>query len=407
MSSTNSPTTNRVIPVLDKVTQFSLVTFVVFSMFSISITQISFTIGALSWILKVHLTQTWKELRGTMVGIAILCFCLACVLSVITAVDSENSIKLVKKMIQFVIFFWVANTVQDEKQRDALVGLLIVAGVVACVNGILPLLISSSSPPDPFGESRLLGTMSAPATFSGVLMLVGLLALGRSLFHKPKEYWVLGSTGIIGLGLLLSFARQTWLGYFIGAVFLLFIWNKKYLLVLPLLLAGLLLFGSDRVTDRMLSFKNLQQDTALQARVHLWRGGWEIFKDHPITGCGYKCADTIHSQYPDPSGWIERYRGMHSNIFQLLVDTGIIGLGLWVSIWVAYFMEIFQRWRTLAEDASQNNSRGILMGASAAVLAFLAGGLFETNIYDSEVAMLLYFLMGLSLAMVKKVPRTA
>ena len=58
----------------------------------------------------------------------------------------------------------------------------------------------------------------------------------------------------------------------------------------------------------------------------------------------------------------------------------------------------------MTEDASQNNSRGILMGASAVVLAFLAGGFFETNIYDSEVAMFLYCLMGLSLAMVKKLP---
>jgi len=234
-------------------------------------------------------------------------------------------------------------------------------------------------------------------------MLVGLLALGRFLFHKPKEYWVLGSVGIIGLSLLLSFTRQAWLGYLIGALFMLFILNKKYLLVIPLLLAGLLLFAPDRVADRILTFKNLK-DKSLQARVSLWKGGWEIFKDHPITGCGYKCVDSIHSQYPDPSGWVEHYRGMHSNIFQLLVDTGIIGLGLWISIWVAYFMEIFQRWRTLTEDASQNNSKGILMGASAAVLAFLTGGFFETNIYDSEVAMLLYFLMGLSLAMVKKLP---
>ncbi|HIB44255.1 MAG TPA: O-antigen ligase family protein [Nitrospina sp.] len=360
LPSTNSPTTNRVISILDKVTQFSLATFVVFAMFSISITQISFAIGALSWILKVHLTQTWKELRGTMVGIAILCFCLACVLSIITSVDSENSIKLVKKMIQFVIFFWVANTVQDEKQRDALVGLVIVAGVVACVNGILPLLIPSFFSPDSlYGNSRLLGTMSAPATFSGVLMLVGLLALGRSFFHKPKEYWVLGSTGIIGLCLLLSFTRHAWLGYFIGTVFLLFIWNKKYLLGLSLLLAGLLLFAPDRVTDRILSFTNLK-DYSLQARISLWKGGWEIFKDHPITGCGYKCVDRIHFQYPDPSGLIAHYRGMHSNILQLLVDTGIVGLGLWIFIWAAYFTEIFKRWRTLTEDASQNYSRAIL-----------------------------------------------
>jgi hypothetical protein len=42
------------------------------------------------------------------------------------------------------------------------------------------------------------------------------------------------------------------------------------------------------------------------------------------------------------------------------------------------------------------------MGSSAAVLAFLVGGFFETNIYDSEVAMLIYFLMGISLAKMKK-----
>ena len=96
---------------------------------------------------------------------------------------------------------------------------------------------------------------------------------------------------------------------------------------------------------------------------------------------------------------------MHSNLFQLLVDTGIVGLGTWLSIWVAYFIEVFKRWRALAGEKFQDNAAGILMGSLAAVLAFLVGGFFETNIYDSEVAMLLYFLMGLSLAQVKKAPQ--
>ncbi|MZH03620.1 MAG: hypothetical protein F3745_09575 [Nitrospinae bacterium] len=92
---------------------------------------------------------------------------------------------------------------------------------------------------------------------------------------------------------------------------------------------------------------------------------------------------------------------MHSNIFQLLVDTGIVGLVSWLSIWLAYFIEFFKRWRILVRDKLQDDA-GILIGSSAAVLAFLTGGFFETNIYDSEVAMLLYFLMGISLAKVKK-----
>ena len=237
-------------------------------------------------------------------------------------------------------------------------------------------------------------------------MIVGLAALGRLLCRKPNEYWVLGSVGIISFSLLLTLTRQAWLGFFVGSVFLLFFWNKKYLLIFPLLLIGILLSAPEKITARIHSFTNLQ-DSSLNARVSLWKGGWSIFKDHPITGCGFKCVDWIHSQYPDPSGWVAHYRGMHSNIFQLLVDTGIVGLGTWLSIWAAYFFEIFKRCRVLAKEKSQDNAAGILMGSSAAVIGFLVGGFFETNIYDSEVAMLLYFLMGLSLAQTKKLPESS
>jgi putative inorganic carbon (hco3(-)) transporter len=398
---TNLSETNHMVPVLDKVIQFSLFTFVVFSMFSISVTQISFAIGAITSLVKTHLTKSWKELRGTYVGIAILCFCLACVLSIITSVDFGSSLKLLKKILQFIILFWVANAVQDEKQRDLLFKLVIVAGVAAALNGLLPLLKPGFFSPEMiYGGSRPVGTMGVPSTFSGILMIAGLVTLGRLLFQKPKKYWVFGALGVISLCLLLTFTRQAWLGFLIGVVFLLFVWNKKFLLFIPFLLVGLLLFAPEGIKDRLHSYTNLK-DGAFQQRVSTWKGAWEILKDHPITGCGFKCVDSIYSQYPDPSGKIAHYRGMHSNLFQLLVDTGIVGLGTWLSIWVAYFIEIFKRRRTLTQENFQDNA-WILMGSSAAVLAFIVGGFFETNIYDSEVAMLVYFLMGISLTTVKK-----
>ncbi len=396
---TNSSEANRVIPALDKVIQFSLFTFAVFSMFSISVTQISFAIGALAWLFKIHLTKSWKELRGTRVGIAILFFCLACVLAVATSVDLESSIKPLKKLLQFVIFFWVANAVQDEKQRDLLIGLVIVAGAVTALNGLFPFWAQGY-----YSPQRLLGTMSMPSTLSGVLMLAGLIALGRFLFHKPKEYWVLGSLGIISLCLLLTLTRQAWLGFFTGTVFLLFFRSKKYLLILPLLLAGLLLFAPAGLKDRVFTMTDME-NSGLQVRMSLWKGGWEIFKDHPVTGCGFKCVDSIHSQYPDPSGYVARIIGMHNNVLQLLVDTGVVGLGTWLSIWATYFIEIFKHRWILHKETSQGNVEGLLLGSLAAVLGFIVGGFFETNIYDSEVAMLLYFLMGLSLTQVKKAPR--
>jgi O-antigen ligase len=402
LPNTISSPANNMISVLDKVIRFSLFTFVVFSMFSISVTQISFTIGAIASLLKTHLTKSWKELRGTYVGIAVLCFCLACALSVISSVDFGNSLKLLKKLLQFIIFFWVANAVQDEKQRDLLFKLVIITGLASALNGLLPLIYPSFFSKDSlYGGARVIGTMSVPSTFSGIIMIAGLAALGRLLFHKPKEYWVMGSLGVIVLCLILSITRQAWLGFFIGTIFLVFFWNKRYFLFTPILLVGVLLFAGDSISERIYSFTNLK-DSSLQARFFLWKGGWEIFKDHPITGCGYKCVDSIFSQYSDPSGWIAHYRGMHSNIFQLLIDTGIVGSGFWICIWMTYFVEIFKRLRNIATEASQNNSTGILMGASAPVLAFLVGGTFESNFYDSEVTMLLYFLMGLSLAQTKE-----
>jgi len=397
LSDTKLLEASRAIPVLDKLIQVSIFTFVAFSMFSISVTQIALAIGIIGWLLKIHFTKSWKDLRGTQVGIAILCFCLACILSIIISVDWKISLNLLKKLAQFVIIFWVANVVQDKKQRDLLVGIIIVAGVISALNGL-----SLFFNPD-FSGNRIdfVGTMSSVATFSGTLMLVGMMTLGKALFQKPKKYWLFWSVGIISLCLLLSLTRQAWLGFFVGGGFLVYFWNKKYLLVIPLLLAGLLLFSPDKVKNRMLSMTNIKIP-AVQARINLWKGGLEIFKDYPVTGCGYKCVDLVHSQYPDPTGEVAYYKGMHNNIVQLLIDTGVIGLGFWISIWVTYFIEILKRFRALAKQTYQNNSQGILMGSLAAAIAFLIGGFFETNIYDSEVAMLLYFLMGISLTDIQK-----
>ena len=140
-------------------------------------------------------------------------------------------------------------------------------------------------------------------------------------------------------------------------------------------------------------------DWTFQARIFLWQGGFKIFQDYPITGCGFKCVDVLHTQYPDPSGYIARHRGMHNNIIQLLVDTGILGLGTWLSIWAAYFLAIYKQLKKITINSI---SKGLFIGSVAAVIGFLVGGLFETNFYDSEIAMLLYFIMGLALAETRK-----
>ena len=397
---------NRFVQVLEKVIHFSLLTFALSSLFSISITQISFAIGSSCWLLKTHLTRTWSEIRGTRVGIAILAFCLAYIISLTTAVDMESGIKFIKKLLQVVIFFWVANTVQDEKQRNLLVSLVIFAGVAAALNGIYSEIANPPVVVSEFGETiiRQVGTMSVPSTFAGLLMLTGLVTLGNFLFHEPKNHWLLGGIGIISICLLIILARQAWLGFLVGIIFLVYFWNKKLLGAMPLFLVFIFVLSPQVYKDRIESMTDIDNDQSLNIRKALWKGGWEIFKDHPITGCGFKCVDSVHTSYPDPTGFIALNRGMHNNIMQLLIDTGIVGFVAWLSIWVAYFIEIFKRWQVLAKDKTTGNNKGILLGSASAILSFLVGGFFESSFYDSEVVMLVYFIMGVSLAKVKNVP---
>jgi O-antigen ligase len=134
------------------------------------------------------------------------------------------------------------------------------------------------------------------------------------------------------------------------------------------------------------------QDATFKMRVALWQGGWEIFKDYPLTGCGFRCVDLVNSQYPDPTGFIGKFRGMHNNFIQLAVDTGVLGLTAWLGIWFCFFRLLCHKATALKRNIFE---RWAIFGSSAAVLAFLAAGLFETNFYDSEVAMLLYFIMAL------------
>ena len=83
---------------------------------------------------------------------------------------------------------------------------------------------------------------------------------------------------------------------------------------------------------------------------------------------------------------------MHNNLIQLAVDTGILGVTTWLGIWVCFFHLLYHRSIAIKGDP---HDCWVIYGSAAAVIAFLAGGCFETNFYDSEVAMVLFFIMAL------------
>jgi O-antigen ligase len=410
----NQPS-EKTIAILDKIIIVSLFVFTAFSMFSISITQISAGVGGLAWLLRTHFTGSWHEQRWPL-GIPFALFSLACLVAVADAYDVSYSYKPLKKLLEILIFFWAVNCIREIRLRNSLITLLIISATLAGLLGFYQSWETTVT----IG-TRVEGTMSVYMTFAGLLMMAGMLTLGRVLFQRPVKSWLWSSLGVIAICLLLTLTRQAWFGFLTGAFFLFSVWRKKVLLIIPVLFIAWAFISSDNVRSQIqkftppknssfteqLKFRTLRiidgKDETLLIRMTLWQGGWKIFKDHPLTGCGFRCVDLIHSQYPDPTGNIKKLRGMHNNFVQLAVDTGILGLTTWLSIWVCFFLLLYKKVISNEEDPP---GRWVALGSAAAVIAFLSGGFFESNFYDSEVAALLFFIMSLPFGAPKKSAET-
>ena len=117
-------------PILDKMLTATLFLFVASSMFSISITQISAGLGGLLWLVRTHLTNTWKEHRWPLIA-PILLFALASLVAVANAYDVSYSYKSLKKLLEFLIFFWVLNCVRENTLRNSLSLVLIASASLA------------------------------------------------------------------------------------------------------------------------------------------------------------------------------------------------------------------------------------------------------------------------------------
>ncbi len=291
----NQPS-EKTIAILDKIIIVSLFVFTAFSMFSISITQISAGVGGLAWLLRTHFTGSWHEQRWPL-GIPFALFSLACLVAVADAYDVSYSYKPLKKLLEILIFFWAVNCIREIRLRNSLITLLIISATLAGLLGFYQSWETTVT----IG-TRVEGTMSVYMTFAGLLMMAGMLSLGRILFQRPVESWLWASLGVIAICLLLTLTRQAWFGFLTGAFFLFSVRRKKVLLIIPVLFIAWAFISSENVRSQIqkftppkngsftehLKFRTLRiidgKDESLLIRMTLWQGGWKVFKDHPYDG---------------------------------------------------------------------------------------------------------------------------
>lgn len=257
-------------------------------------------------------------------------------------------------------------------------------------------------------DQRAAGFFGHFTTYGEALQLILSLAFGLFIALNKKNSrtgWIL-LICIAGLSasLLLTVTRGSQLGFFISAfVIVVASQNRKLLLVtaacaLPLVVAGLFLLQQ----KRQVGFFD-RNDASVSWRQTVWREGFRVATDSPrhlLVGVG---MDSLKKHWRE---WGLFDNGklpvghLHSTPLQISFERGLPVLIIWFLILATCVRML---WR-VARCSSIDDwvVKGVALGALGGIAGFFVSGFFHYNLGDSEVAMIFYLIIGLSLYVNKR-----
>ncbi len=274
-------------------------------------------------------------------------------------------------------------------------------------------LLAGSTPLERLGVSnwsrgrewRAAGFYGHYTTYAEALQLIASLALGLFIAVRKK----LGPSGVLllvavaGMGgaLLLTVTRASWLAFLVSAFVIVLAGarrSRRTIIVLaacalPVVVAGLFVLRQ----QRSVGFYD-QQDQSIAWRETVWREGFDLLTSsqrHLIVGVG---MDSIKTHWREWNLFDEGrlpVGHMHSTPLQLAVERGVPALLAWLLVVFVYARMLLRLARK--PEVGGWIERGVVLGALGGLAGFVTSGMVHYNFGDSEVVMIFYFIMGLSL----------
>jgi probable O-glycosylation ligase (exosortase A-associated) len=127
--------------------------------------------------------------------------------------------------------------------------------------------------------------------------------------------------------------------------------------------------------QRMSTIRSADDDISFQERVSAWRTSMAIAKARPLTGGGFSAVEQtwIAQTYRSP-GSLDHGRAAHSIYFQVLGDTGFVGLGIYLAAVTAAAVNIFRVLTLVSGQRQFGWAAQLARMLQVSVVGFLSGG---------------------------------
>jgi len=380
-----------------------LILFVFWSPISITGAQTAVSFAVLFWVVRMFVVKKFRLVR-TPLNIPIAAFLVAVAIGVIWAVDFRHSLKGYMSLGWMSIFFLTANNVRDVTRFRKLIRLLISITTIAAAYGIFQHLTRI----DFFGNvkhlnqpiPRSIGFFDGPATFGNYMLLVLPVIIGLFSYSNTgkEKRWLWLPALIIMTAIIFSYGRGVWLSLITGLIFMAILRSKRlvFFVLTGIIVSCTVLFilPSSKFSQRIIG--TIKSTRPVGDRIYFLEGGLKITRDYPITGVGWGGFRKVYPKYK-PAEARESGCNAHNNFLDVTVDSGLLGLGIFLWLLITIYKVGFH----LFKELDDGYFKGIAWGFLGSLTAFLIAGLSQYNFGDSEVAMLFYFLLG----MVTVIPR--
>ena len=340
------------------------------------------------------------------------CYILITFLSAINTPDLFVTLKGALRAVVYMLFSVIVHAViQNRAALKRLFIAIFPSAAVAVIWTVVVLIYhidawqwTSAYRRAPFTNYSVYGSFTA---------IFFLICLSRLLFDNGTYNKVFWTAWFIcfSVGLLLCFSRGVWLSMVIAVGFMLMqlgrgVTHKKilfigavcFILFVCLNLPGVYNIIVERITSAVdISY------ASNRARLLRWGQAAVMFLENPILGKGYGAFAMLYEEDVALVGsYTAQYQlGAHSEYLQVMAELGIVGLGVWIWLNVAFLHYGFRALRTL-EDGFY---RAIVIGLMAAELSLMVHFTVNNLLNGDAIGVPFWGIYGLLPAVVQMADR--
>jgi O-antigen ligase len=379
---------------------------------------------ALMWAAKLFFAPivSWKP---SPLHWPVLAFALYATVRYATApIEYDARMELIQVWLLTFIYFVCASNFYRSRDRTIIFGLLLTVALAEAIYGfwqfgtradnVLNVLRSAGY------RGRASGTYICPNHLAGLLEMVITLAIGRTAiqrFSRSKvqksalqKVFVVYLTLFLITGLIFTFSRSAWISLAVALATLWFWgeWDWRVLWPRMAVAAGTIgvialvafsvkpvrIFIEDTLAGEQKKDGSTLRDPTFGGRTLMWNGTLKVIQQHPVVGSGPGSWQWFFPKYRHSTLQIHPEHA-HNDILQLASDYGLIGFGIVVWAFVAFFRHA----SVIASRNASSEQRSFAVGSGLAVTAMIVHSWFDFNMHMLANAIVLVMLMSMTVAM--------